>query len=176
MADDRHPGLSGRSVILRRKSPTQAGNGTERAEEIGGHQLDGIRTGLLSDLNRRMNFGIGKELGKGAALFLVITTNGKRNPLARIIAGSVRENDSHQLLCVLHLQRSEQKLVDQTEDGGVRPDAQREREHGHSGEAGVLQQLAEGEFEIIHGFGGATSNVQRSTFNFQVGRPAVIRR
>jgi hypothetical protein len=30
----------------------------------------------------------------------------------------------------------------------VRPDAEREREHGHGGEAGVLQQLAEGEFEI----------------------------
>ena len=30
-------------------------------------------------------------------------------------------------------------------------DAQRERQHGHCGEARVLQQLAEGEFQIIHG-------------------------
>ncbi len=35
-------------------------------------------------------------------------------------------------------------------DRGIGPDAEREREHGHGGEAGVLQQLAEGEFEIIH--------------------------
>ena len=28
--------------------------------------------------------------------------------------------------------------------------AEREREHGHGSEAGVFQQLAQGEFEIIH--------------------------
>src|SRR5439155_13143624 len=37
------------------------------------------------------------------------------------------------------------------EDCCVSPDAQREREHGHGGEAGIFQQLAEGEFEIVHG-------------------------
>ncbi len=30
------------------------------------------------------------------------------------------------------------------------PDAECEREHGHGGEAGVFQELAEGEFEVIH--------------------------
>ena len=35
-------------------------------------------------------------------------------------------------------------------DRCVRSDAEGEREHGHGGEAGVLQQLAEGEFEIVH--------------------------
>jgi hypothetical protein len=29
--------------------------------------------------------------------------------------------------------------------------AQREREHGDGGEAGVLQQLAEGEAKVVHG-------------------------
>jgi len=33
----------------------------------------------------------------------------------------------------------------------VRPDAERECEHGHGGEAGVLEQLAESEFQIVHG-------------------------
>src|SRR5437763_4444370 len=47
-------------------------------------------------------------------------------------------------------QGPEQHDVDQTEDRRVCPDAEREREHRHGGEAGVLQQLAEGEFEIIH--------------------------
>ena len=41
-------------------------------------------------------------------------------------------------------------LID-AEDRRVRPDAEREREHGHGGEAGVFQQLAEGEFEVVHG-------------------------
>ena len=48
-------------------------------------------------------------------------------------------------------QRPEQHPVYDAEDGRVRPDAQREREHSHGGEAGILQQLAEGEFEIVHG-------------------------
>jgi len=42
-------------------------------------------------------------------------------------------------------------FIDLTKDRRVRPDTEREREHGHGGEAGVLQQLAECEFEIIHG-------------------------
>src|SRR5437762_1751794 len=41
--------------------------------------------------------------------------------------------------------------VEYAKDCSVGPDAQRERDHGHGGETGVLQQLAEGEFEIIHG-------------------------
>src|SRR5205823_2300286 len=47
-------------------------------------------------------------------------------------------------------QWSEQYSVDDAEDGRVRPDAESEREHRYSGEAGVLQQLAEGEFDVIH--------------------------
>src|SRR5439155_14048166 len=39
----------------------------------------------------------------------------------------------------------------------VRPDAERERQHGHRSEAGVLQQLAEGEFEIIHCWVGVSA-------------------
>src|SRR5207247_4668728 len=46
--------------------------------------------------------------------------------------------------------RAEQNRVDDAEDRRVRSDAQRQRQHDHRGEAGVLQQLAEGELEIIH--------------------------
>src|SRR5437870_2300442 len=42
--------------------------------------------------------------------------------------------------------------MDDTENRRVRADAEREREHGHGGEAGVLQQLAKGELQVIHGF------------------------
>ena len=49
-------------------------------------------------------------------------------------------------------QWSKQYRVDNAEDRRVCADAEREREHGHGGEAGILQQLAEGESQIIHGF------------------------
>src|SRR5437773_3849932 len=47
-------------------------------------------------------------------------------------------------------QRSKKHGIHNTKNRRVRPDAEREREHGYGREAGVLQQLAEGEFEIIH--------------------------
>jgi len=52
----------------------------------------------------------------------------------------------HQLAGLGIGQRPEQDGIDHAEDGGVCPDAEREREHGDGGEAGILQQLAEGEF------------------------------
>src|SRR5437867_2968245 len=47
-------------------------------------------------------------------------------------------------------QRTQEQRINKAEHRRVRPDAQGEGEHGHRGEAGVLQQLAKGEFEIIH--------------------------
>src|SRR5207249_3525058 len=49
-----------------------------------------------------------------------------------------------QLLRIAVGQRFEQHPIHHAEDGGVRPDAERERQHGHGGEAGILQHLAEG--------------------------------
>src|SRR5437762_1558083 len=56
---------------------------------------------------------------------------------------------------LLNRQWSEQHSVDDAEDGRVRPDAQGERDHGHGGEAGLLQQLAEGVAKVVkHSKGG----------------------
>ena len=44
----------------------------------------------------------------------------------------------------------QQDGIQQAEDGGVRPNAEGEGEHGHGAEPGVLQQLAEGESEVVH--------------------------
>src|SRR5439155_7007449 len=57
---------------------------------------------------------------------------------------------SHQSIRLRVGQRLEQYFIDDAKDRRVRSDAEREREHGHGGEAGILQQLAKGEFEIIH--------------------------
>src|SRR5213595_2116195 len=41
-------------------------------------------------------------------------------------------------------------MIDETEAGRVRPDTKREREYGHGAGAGVPQQLAECEAEVVH--------------------------
>jgi hypothetical protein len=48
-----------------------------------------------------------------------------------------------------HGKRTQLHRVYHSEYGCVRANAEREREQGHGGEAGVLRQLTEGEFEII---------------------------
>ena len=51
--------------------------------------------------------------------------------------GRVQQN---QLARVLHRQRLEQQPVDDAEDRGVRPNAKRERQHGHCRESGLCDE------------------------------------
>jgi hypothetical protein len=71
-------------------------------------------------------------------------------PLAKADFEMILKNH-HEPIGILERQWPQQDGVHETENGRVRPDAERERQHSHGGEAGVLQQLAEGEFEIVHG-------------------------
>jgi hypothetical protein len=48
-------------------------------------------------------------------------------------------------------QSAQEKIVDEREDGGIRADPQREREHREKREAGRFEQPANGEAEGIHG-------------------------
>ena len=48
-------------------------------------------------------------------------------------------------------QGTEQHGIHDAEDRRVRSDAQRESEHGHGGEAGILQELAQGVAKVVHG-------------------------
>ena len=61
-----------------------------------------------------------------------------------------RFKHTYQLLRVAVGQRFEQHPIHDAEDGRVRPDAQREREHSHDGEAGVLQQYADSVTKILN--------------------------
>src|SRR2546426_8831867 len=55
----------------------------------------------------------------------------------------------HELARLVVMERFQQHTIDDAKDGRVRPDAEREREHGHGGEAGGLQQVAEGTAKIV---------------------------
>src|SRR5439155_8621520 len=80
-------------------------------------------------------------------------------PIAEITCGNAASvaveevpfSQLNQLIRFRKIERPPKHRVGHAENRHVDADAQREREHGHGGEAGVLQQLAEGEFEIIHG-------------------------
>jgi hypothetical protein len=57
----------------------------------------------------------------------------------------------HQLAWISYRQLAEEDVVDEAEDGGVGTDAEREREHDGHGEAGRLQEPADGESEVGNG-------------------------
>ncbi len=61
-----------------------------------------------------------------------------------------RAKDAHEAVRLRIGQGPEQDRVEHAEDGGGRPDPEGQREHGDGGEAGVLQQLAKGEAEVVH--------------------------
>src|SRR6266702_2727511 len=85
------------------------------------------------------------------ALFLPIQIIARRGHVLFVALSRITFPNRYQAIWVLEWKRPEQHRVDDTENRGVRADAEREREHGHGREAGVLQQLAEGEAEIVHG-------------------------
>src|SRR2546425_336295 len=68
----------------------------------------------------------------------------------------IRDLYDRKFLRPFHRQGAQADGIQKLENRRVGSDAEREREHGHGGEAGVLEQLAEGEFEVVHsgiGFG-----------------------
>ena len=62
--------------------------------------------------------------------------------------------------------------IDETEQGRIRADAQRERERGDEGEARVLEQLAEAEFEVVQDL----SSVVGGRLRFVRGESFVVSR
>ena len=48
-------------------------------------------------------------------------------------------------------QATQEKVLDQTKDGGVHSDAERESDHGKNGEPGRFAELTESETKIVHG-------------------------
>src|SRR5438874_10385756 len=90
------------------------------------------------------------EMRERADLRSPIREIGQRRTNVKIVHGCSLAPDLHDSVRLEERQRPQEYCVYDAEDRRVRSDSKREREHGYGGEAGVLQQLAEGEFEIIH--------------------------
>ena len=69
-----------------------------------------------------------------------------RHPAARALSGA----QQHELVCIPDRQRAQQDVVDETEDRGVGAYAKRERNQGDGRRSRALQQLAEGETDVLH--------------------------
>src|SRR5205085_1717608 len=74
---------------------------------------------------------------------------GERNGERRARPGPAVLAQNHDATGIWIWQRSQQHGIDDTEDGGVRADAERNREHGDGSEAGLFGQHSQGKTNIL---------------------------
>ena len=130
------------AVILRLKSSSERRAHAERLKIGAGDQLaHTLIGGLAGHADRQLRKRV---RSKNPREYIVDVSQ----PFVTRIGELAWKND--QFLRTSHRQQPQHHLINEAENRCVRPDAERKCEHGHGGEAGILQQLAESEFEIIH--------------------------
>src|SRR5438034_11612308 len=112
-----------------------------------GHADDLLRLRLASEFITAP-IDLGRHIIEESALLFPIDEIRRRN--AARLASTICLAHQNELVSVCKRQAQKKNRVNDTENSGVRPNAEREREHGHGGETGIFQQLAEGEFEFVH--------------------------
>lgn len=89
-----------------------------------------------------------------AALSVLLVNRIRVHPRAHIAAAVGPLLIKHdQLVRALDRQLAQQNLVDQREDGRVRPNSERQRQDGDNREQGTAEQSADGELEVVHAGG-----------------------
>ena len=137
-------------VLFGQKAAAQNGRDTEEGEVVAGNQLGdnalGAFLGSQFGCDARVSNGPVEHSGVPADGIVVRATG----IVGNWFAGGRSGLDGPQFVGIGNGLRAEQQLVKDCKERKVRPDAEREREHGDSGETRVLQQLAVGEIEIVH--------------------------
>jgi hypothetical protein len=147
-------------LFIWKKTASQGGPQAQDVEKRGGDTVTAEAFG--PSVTRKVHVGSVLDQAQSLerrAVFLPIREHTASDVILRLPRAAGIFPQVHELAGLFVGERFEYYTVDDAEDGGVRPDAEREREHGHGGEARVLQQLAESEFEIIH------SSLNRDSLN-----------
>ena len=75
---------------------------------------------------------------------------GERSAITLNAGFRIGVEQGHQPVWLGKRQRTQKDGINHREDGQIGAETEPEREHGHGGEAGVLQELAKGEFDFVH--------------------------
>ena len=131
-------------LFIGSQCPPQQRCHAKRLEEPGGYSrgTDALRIASVCEVGS--TGGKGSESHEALALLAPrrdVGIGGRNLGHTQLKTRIVRPDDGESIR-LREWQRPEQRSVDQAENGRVRPDTEREREHGHGGEAGVFQQLA----------------------------------
>jgi hypothetical protein len=127
--------LAAGAVFSGCKSAPNFSGRSQQAEQIGG-DLAAYQTRRFS-LSREIEFGVCGERSDFHRPALVL--QGNNGTLG------IELRHAHELVGSRVRQGPDERVINKAEHGGVAADPQREREHGHGREAGILAKLAKSE-------------------------------
>ena len=173
-------GSATRLLIRADKAATKHRLDAKHVEEFPAHffSADALRSLFVHECEGAI--AINRHAGKAAVLFAEIeeiriaerVESGRRRGRVQINAAH-----GHEFLGRREWQRLQEHRVDHAEDGGVRTDAEREREHRDKGEAGMLDQLAYSVANVSHHMGTLVRLrwIGRSVARWQIMAPKARR-
>src|SRR5688572_7233159 len=139
------PGL----VFVRGKDAAEDRTRSQDMKAVGRHAQSIETLGIVRAREIQHNVVVGRETLERCSLLAPIKKHTGRYRI--LLAGTGCFEQLHELPWLLIRQWFEEQGVHDAKYCRVCSDTQRERKNGNSREAGVLQQLAEGEPKIIHG-------------------------
>src|SRR5262245_1472537 len=157
MADHRDRIGARLAILLRSKGSPQRGSNSANLGEVSGHELalDRLANAVAGPAYKGCFWIECRQRCKGLIVVAEIDVARITQPLVTLEGRStfqILPPHLPQLSRRLDRRWPQQDRVDEAEDGRIGGDAQAERYHSHSGEAGVFQQLAEGKAKVVHRF------------------------
>ena len=149
MADHHRAGVAGGRLRLGREDAAQHGTNAQRCEVVlRDHFHAGFQTLPLA-AHEAPTHAISHHGGEGAGLAGNVAVIGERRRSVTVLYGPTGL-DRHQAAGVRHRPRPQEEAIDHAEDRGIGPYPKRQRDHGHTGEAGALAQHPQPETQILH--------------------------
>ena len=187
VADHRHRRPVGGAVVVHReRPPEQRGHAEDREVVAADHPAArvlglGLAPGVHRDVEPAGPAGRGETAEqRRTAAELGVDRVGEEVGAKRAFGhaiGATGIADDDELVGRRHRERPEQQRVDQREDGGVGPDADRQREDHHQGQPEVVAQGADGVHRVLPQLGeivGAThDSLPSGVHGHQLGAHAV---
>ena len=140
-------------VFLRVEDASRRRSHAEHGEEVARHHLGVHALGLVLDADGRGHEPAGDHLGQRLGALLVLLINRIRVHARAHVAAVVRPLlvEHHQFIGVLHGQPTQQDLIDERVDSGVRADAERQRQDRDDREQRAAAQPAQRHTEVVTG-------------------------
>jgi hypothetical protein len=132
-------------VFFRQKVAPQRGPHAEQPEVISGDQFRGDHLPAVAGAKLGIDGRVGDDPVRQERVCAERFVKGPADVCVDPLAARIRRLNRPQFIRPEKGLRLEEQIIEQREQAEVDSDTERERKHGHGGEAGVLEQLAEGE-------------------------------